>query len=179
MSLAGFPAARLWFEDTCSLFPYYKCLHYQNTFKKLLKLTRFWYLTSRGSFIKNIFKNLLILFIALQPLQSYTTINITNPDDNGFQYLHAELCGSKYSSSLSHTQKIYNLLDRINTLIISDMSVDCICCESLETSSLDSIDLAIKQHLLIQEHTITHTSFYNHNVKIFPFNTQVRAPPYV
>ena len=59
------------------------------------------------------------------------------------------------------------------------MSVDCICCESLETSSLDSIDLAIKQHLLIKEHTITHTSFYNHNVKIFPYNTQDRAPPYV
>ena len=26
MSLAGFPAARLWFEDTRSLFPYYEYL---------------------------------------------------------------------------------------------------------------------------------------------------------
>ena len=27
MSLAGFPAARLWFEDTRSLFPYFEYLH--------------------------------------------------------------------------------------------------------------------------------------------------------
>ena len=59
------------------------------------------------------------------------------------------------------------------------MSVDCVCCESLDISSLDSIDLAIKQHLLIKEYIITHTSFYNHNVKIFPNNRHVRAPPYV
>ena len=133
----------------------------------------------RGSLIKIIFKNLLIIFIALQPLQSYTIINITNPDDNGFQYLHAELCGSKYSNSVSHTQKISNLLDRINTLIIGDMSVDCVCCESLDISSLDSIDLAIQKLLFNKEHTITHSSFYNHYVKKFPYKTQVRAPPYV
>ena len=90
--------------------------------------------------INSLFKLFLIIFVAIQPLHSYTTINLSNPDDNnGFEYLHAELCGTKYSGSISHTQKISDLLDKINTAIISEMAVDCVCCESLDIASLDSL----------------------------------------
>ena len=62
--------------------------------------------------------------------------------------MHAELCGSKYSESISHTQKISDLLDKINTAMISDMAVDCVCCESLDVSSLELFYLTTNELLL-------------------------------
>ena len=65
-----------------------------------------------GRKIKNIFKIFLVIFIAIQPLHSYTTISINNSNDtNGFEYLHAELCGTKYTDSISHTKKVSNLVN--------------------------------------------------------------------
>ena len=136
---------------------------------------------SRGIKINSLFKFFLIIFVAIQPLHSYTTINISNPDDNnGFEYLHAELCGTKYSNSISHTQKISDLLDKINTAIISEMAVDCVCCESLDTASLDLFNLTSNNFLLSKVSLTLNKNFYAPNVKkLIPYTTQVRAPPIV
>ena len=131
--------------------------------------------------INSLFKIFLIIFVAIQPLHSYTTINTTNPDDNnGFEYLHAELCGTKYSGSISHTQKISDLLDKINTAIISEMAVDCVCCESLDITSLDLFNLTSNEFLLSKVSLILDKKFYAPNVKkLIPYTKQVRAPPIV
>mgnify|MGYP004065794423 CR=1 FL=1 len=134
-----------------------------------------------GKFIKNIFKNLLIVFVALQPLQSYTIINYPNPhDNNGFEYLHAELCGSKYTGSISHSQKLSDLLDRINTALISDMAVDCVCCESVDITSLDLIDFSINKLLISKYLTSIQRNFYVSSIeKSLSHTIKVRAPPNV
>ena len=135
----------------------------------------------RGIKISNLLKIFLIIFVAIQPLHSYTTINITNPDDNnGFEYLHAELCGTRYSNSISHTQKISDLLDKINTAIISKMAVDCVCCESLDITSLDLFNLTSNNFLLSKVSLTLNKNFYAPNVKkLIPYTKQVRAPPIV
>ena len=114
-------------------------------------------------------------------MHSYTTINISNPDDNnGFEHLHAELCGTKYSDSISHTQKISDLLDKINTAIISEMAVDCVCCESLDITSLDIFNLMSNEFLLSRLPLTLDKNFYAPNVKkLIPYKNQVRAPPIV
>ena len=114
-------------------------------------------------------------------MHSYTTINISNPDhNNGFEYLHAELCGTKYSGSISHTQKIFDLLDKINTAIVSEMAVDCVCCESLEIASLDLLYSTSNNFLLSKEPLILDKNFYALIVKTSsPYTNQVRAPPIV
>ena len=114
-------------------------------------------------------------------MHSYTTINISNPDDNnGFEYLHAELCGTKYSDSISHSQKISNLLDKINTAIISDMGTDCVCCESLDITSHDLFNLTSNEFLLSRVSLTLGKNFYAPNVKaLIPYTNQVRAPPIV
>jgi len=114
-------------------------------------------------------------------LHSYTTINISNPDDNnGFEYLHAELCGTKYTDSISHTQKISDLLDKINTAIISEMAVDCVCCESLDITSLELFNLTSNKFLLSRVPFTLDMNFYSPNVKtLIPYTKQVRAPPIV
>ena len=114
-------------------------------------------------------------------MHSYTTINLSNPDDNnGFEYLHSELCGTKYSNSISHTQKISDLLDKINTAIISEMAVDCVCCESLDITSLDLFNLTSNEFLLSRVSLTLDKYFYAPNVKtLIPYTNQVRAPPIV
>lgn len=134
-----------------------------------------------GIKISYLLKIFLIIFVAIQPLHSYTTINISNPDDNnGFEHLHAELCGTKYSDSISHTQKISDLLDKINTAIISEMAVDCVCCESLDITSLDLFNLTSNNFLLSKVSLTIDKNFYAPNVKtLIPYTNQVRAPPIV
>ena len=114
-------------------------------------------------------------------MHSYTTINISNPDDkNGFEHLHAELCGTKYSASISHTQKLSDLLDKINTTILSDMASDCVCCESLDISSLDLFNLTSNEFLLSKVSLTLDKNFYAPNIKtLIPYTKQVRAPPIV
>ena len=135
----------------------------------------------RGIQINNLFKIILVIFVAIQPLHSYTTINLSNPDDNnGFEYLHAELCGTKYTGSISHTQKISDLLDKINTAIISEMAVDCVCCESLDITSLELFNLTSNKFLLSRVPFTLDMNFYSPNVKtLIPYTKQVRAPPIV
>ena len=135
----------------------------------------------RGIEISNLFKIFLVIFVAIQPLHSYTYINISNPDsNNGFEYLHSELCGTKYTGSISHTQKIYDLLDKINTAIISEMAVDCVCCESLDITSLDLFNLTSNKFLLSRVPLTLDKNFYALNVKtLLPYTKQVRAPPIV
>ena len=135
----------------------------------------------RGIEISNLFKIFLVIFVAIQPLHSYTTINISNPNDNnGFEYLHAELCGTKYSGSISHSQKISDLLDKINTALIGEMAVDCVCCESLDITSLDIFNLTSNNFLLSKVSLTLNKNFYAPNVKkLIPYTSQVRAPPIV
>ena len=123
----------------------------------------------------------LISIIALQPLHSYTVINISSlPQDNGFHLLHTELCGSKYTNSISHTKKLSDLLDKINSALLSDMPEDCVCCNSVDINSTDIITV---QYLnfspLITDNKILE-SYYDLNIKslIKPTN-ESRAPPLV
>ena len=131
--------------------------------------------------IKNLFKIFLVLLVALQPLHSYTIIGLNKVNDgNGFEHLHAELCGSKYSGSISHSQKISDLLDKINTAILSDMQVDCVCCESLDTASVDLISSPTNITLVYNQNLSINYIFYAPNVKsLTPYTNQVRAPPIV
>ncbi len=135
----------------------------------------------RGIKISNLLKIFIVIFVAIQPLHSYTTINITNPNNNnGFEHLHAELCGTKYSSSISHTQKISDLLDNFNTAILSEMAVDCVCCESLDTTTLDLFNLTSNNFLLSIVSQTLDKNFYLPYVKtLIPYTNQVRAPPIV
>ena len=135
----------------------------------------------RGIEINNLFKIILVIFLAMQPLHSFTTINLSNPDDNnGFEYLHAELCGTKYSGSISHTKKISDLLDKINSAILSEMAVDCICCESLDIAYLDLFNLTSNEFLLSKVSLTLDKNFYAPNIKtLIPYTKQVRAPPIV
>ena len=114
-------------------------------------------------------------------MHSYTTINTSNSDiSNGFEHLHAELCGTKYTDSFSHTQKISDLLDKINTAIISEMAVDCVCCESLDISSHDLFNSTPNKFLLPRVPLTLDKNFYAPNVKtLIPYTNQVRAPPIV
>ena len=124
---------------------------------------------------------LLFTLIALQPLHSYTVINTSSmPQDNGFHLLHAELCGSKYTNSISHTKKLSNLLDRINTALLSDMPEDCVCCNSVDINSTDIITV---QHLNSSPLIITNMileSYYDLNIKsLIKLTNETRAPPLV
>ena len=131
--------------------------------------------------MNKIIKIFLIVLVALQPLHSYTVINTSSAQrDNGFHLLHAELCGSKYSNSISHTEKISNLLDRINTALLSDMPADCVCCNSVDTSSIDVITIQNKYIILGLYSAQTYNSIYVHNVRSLILHTnQSRAPPLV
>jgi hypothetical protein len=94
--------------------------------------------------------------------------------------LHAELCGSKYSSSISHTQKISDLLDKINTAMISDMAVDCVCCEAIDIAQTDFIYLSANNLLLFRNLADDQKNFYAPSVQtLIPYTYHVRAPPIV
>ena len=130
--------------------------------------------------MRNILKHILIVFVALQPLHSYTIININNSEnDNGFQHLNAELCGSQYSNSISHSQKISNLLDTVNSLILSDMSTDCVCCDSIDIASLDSIHSSANYSVVSSYATVSLISYTTLSNKLLSYSSHPRAPPYV
>ena len=64
--------------------------------------------------------------------------------------------------------------------MISDMAVDCVCCESLDISYIDLIDLINKQYLLSKAPLNLDETFYAPNLKtLTPYTYQVRAPPIV
>ena len=94
--------------------------------------------------------------------------------------MHAELCGSKYSSSISHTQKISDLLDKINTAMISDMAVDCVCCESLDTISAE-LPYLLTTNFLLSKASLTLENMYSAPSvnTLIPYLHQARAPPIV
>ena len=142
MSLAGFPAARLQIEDTRFLISLFKRV--SSTFNIL----RILLMCHRGNILIKIIQIFLFSLIALQPLHSYTVINTSSvPQDNGFHLLHAELCGSKYTNSISHADKLSNLLDRINTAVLSDMPEDCVCCNSIDINFTDTITVQYQQFI--------------------------------
>jgi len=122
----------------------------------------------------------LISLIALQPLHSYTVINISSlPQDNGFHLLHTELCGSKYTNSISHTKKLSDLLDKINTALLSDMPEDCVCCNSVDINSTDVITVKYLNFSPLINNKILE-SYYDLNIKsLIILTNESRAPPLV
>jgi len=90
------------------------------------------------------------------------------------------LCGSKYSDSISHTQKISNLLDKFNTAMISDMAVDCVCCESLDVTALELFYLTSNKFLLSKVTLTLEKVYYASNLQALnSYTNQVRAPPII
>ena len=175
MSLAGFPAARLQIEDTRFLISLFKRV--SSTFNILrILLMCHW-----GNKLIKIIQIFLFSLIALQPLHSYTVINTSSiPQDNGFHLLHAELCGSKYSNSISHADKLSNLLDRINTAVLSDMPEDCVCCNSIDINLTDIIIIQNQDFIFSVNNNTIRASYYDLNVKSLLTNTnESRAPPLV
>ena len=124
---------------------------------------------------------LIVFLVAFQPLHNYTVINLASAqEDNGFHLLHADMCGSTYSNSFSHTKKISNLIDKINSAVLSDMSADCVCCNSIDASSnvvtlnIDFADIQLPNEQLIQKH------FYDLFVNtIEQHKSYSRAPPVI
>ena len=123
----------------------------------------------------------LISLIALQPLHSYTVINISSASqDNGFHLLHADLCGSKYTNSISHTKKLSDLLDRINTALLSDMPEDCVCCNSIDINSIDINTFQYQHSIFVIYNNLIRESYYDANIKSFiRYTNESRAPPLV
>ena len=94
--------------------------------------------------------------------------------------MHAELCGTKYTGAVSHTQKISDLLDKINTAFITDMAVDCVCCEAIDIAQTDFIDLPANNFLISRELVDDQKNLYASSVKtLIAYTYQVRAPPIV
>ena len=175
MSLAGFPAARLKIEDARFLISLFKRVSStSNTVRNLLMCVG-------GKKLTKIIQIFLFTLIALQPLHSYTVINTSlMPQDNGFHLLHAELCGSKYTNSISHTKKLSDLLDKINTALLSDMPEDCVCCNSVDINSTDIITVQyLNFSSLIADNKILE-SYYDLNIKsLIKLTNESRAPPLV
>ena len=123
----------------------------------------------------------LISLIALQPLHSYTVINKSSASqDNGFHLLHADLCGSKYTNSFSHTKKLSDLLDRINTALLSDMPEDCVCCNSIDINSVDIITVQYQHTIFVIYNNLIRESYYDANIKsLIRYTNESRAPPLV
>ena len=134
-----------------------------------------------GYKLNKIIQIFLILLIALQPLHSYTVINTSSaPQDNGFHLLHADLCGSKYTNSISHTKKLSDLLDRINTALLSDMPEDCVCCNSVDINSTDIITVQYQHTIFVIYNNLIRESYYDSNIKsLIRYTNESRAPPLV
>ena len=175
MSLAGFPAARLQIEDTRFLISLFKRV--SSTFNVL----RYLLMYLRGNILIKIIQIFLFSLIALQPLHSYTVIKTSSmPQDNGFHLLHAELCGSKYTNSISHKEKFSNLLDRINTAVLSNMPEDCVCCNSIDINSTEIITVQYQHSIFPVNINMIRASYYDLNVRSLLANpNKSRAPPLV
>ena len=134
-----------------------------------------------GNKLNKIIQILLFSLIALQPLHSYTVINTSSaPQDNGFHLLNADLCGSKYTNSISHTKKLSDLLDRINTALLSDMPEDCICCNSIDINSADIITVQYQHTIFVIYNNLIRESYYDSNIKsLIRYTNKSRAPPLV
>ena len=131
--------------------------------------------------MKTIHSIFLILVVALQPLHSHTTIYTSSKqDDNGFHLLHSELCGSKYSSGISHTKQISNLLDRINNALLTEMPEDCVCCNSIDITTLDSASVYASHSLTVLLYESTVQDPYTNLIQSTkPLLFQSRSPPKV
>ena len=175
MSLAGFSAARLQIEDTRFLISLFKRV------SSTINVLRFLLMYFRGNTLIKIIQIFLFSLIALQPLHSYSVIKTSSmPQDNGFHLLHAELCGSKYTNSISHTEKISDLLDRINTAVLSNMPEDCVCCNSIDINSTDIITVQYPHFIFSVNINTIRASFYDLNVRSLLANpNKSRAPPLV
>jgi hypothetical protein len=175
MSLAGFPAARLQIEDTRFLISLFKRVSSTFNISRILLMCHW------GNILIKIIQIFLFSLIALQPLHSYTVINTSSmPQDNGFHLLHTELCGSKYTNSISHKDKISNLLDRVNSAVLSNMPEDCVCCNSIDINSTEIITVHYQHFIYPVNINTIRASYYDLNVKSLLANTnKSRAPPLV
>ena len=124
----------------------------------------------------------MILTVMLQPLHSYSVIHYSDnliKDEIGMEHLQAEMCGSKYSLELSPHQTISNAIDDLNAIFLSEISEKCVCCESIDISSIDKIssDVDYKFYLTIiadYSNLLSNSQLIEQN----DINTfSVRAPP--
>ena len=77
-------------------------------------------------------------------------------------------------------QKVSDFLDKINTAMISDMAVDCVCCESLDVAQIELFNLTTNKFLLSKATLAFKKTFYTSHAKaLLPYSRQVRAPPIV
>ena len=75
---------------------------------------------------------------------------------------------------------ISDLLDKINTAMISEMTVDCVCCESLDANSPEFLYLSINNILLSKVSFTLENMFYVPSVnRLISYLHQARAPPIV
>ena len=112
----------------------------------------------------------------------------------GFGKLAAKIFGSSNEKALKavssivtkingyedQIKKLSDLLDKINTALMSDMPEDCVCCNSVDINSTDVITV---QHLnfspLINNNKILE-SYYDLNIKsLIKLTNESRAPPLV
>ena len=130
-----------------------------------------------GKELRKIIQIFLISLIAFQPLHSYTVIDTSfAPQDNGFHLLNGELCGS----SISHTKKLSDLLDRLNTALLANMPEDCVCCNSVDINSTEIITVQYLNFGSLQYNNKIIESYYDLDVKsLVKLTNESRAPPLV
>ena len=130
-----------------------------------------------GKELRKIIQIFLISLIAFQPLHSYTVIDTSfAPQDNGFHLPNGELCGS----SISHTKKLSDLLDRLNTALLANMPEDCVCCNSVDINSTEIITVQYLNFGSLQYNKKNFESYYHLNVKsLIKLTNESRAPPLV
>jgi hypothetical protein len=64
--------------------------------------------------------------------------------------------------------------------MISDMAVDCVCCESLDVTALELFYLTSNKFLLSKVTLTLEKVYYASSVKaVISYTNQVRAPPIV
>ena len=127
--------------------------------------------------MRKVIQIFLISLIAFQPLHSYTVIDTSfAPQDNGFHLLNGELCGS----SISHTKKLSDLLDRLNTALLANMPEDCVCCNSVDINSTDIITDQYLNFSSLNNNSKIFESYYDLNIKsLIKLTNESRAPPVV
>ncbi len=81
---------------------------------------------------------------------------------------------------MSHSKKLSNLLDRINTALLSDMPEDCVCCNSVDINITDVLFVKYQVIYPAFNNYISKKLYYAPNVKSIILSTNhSRAPPVV
>ena len=81
---------------------------------------------------------------------------------------------------LFHTlKKLSELLDKINQAVLSEMKTDCVCCQSIDTSSIDTIVMHPYYLEFSKSEYITDSLYYFQVSENYSNQNSVRAPPVI